>query len=337
MSDFLDKLNTYYKEKKINDKYYKILKNFYFSFEKALQNSSIKKEAYNQSFDILIDLILSQFISPYKFENYHKKIFSPFNYYEYGKKIVSFLLDKENSKIFGEENLELISKYLKNNENVILLSNHQTEVDPQVIDILLEDKYPKIAKDIIFVAGNRVVTDPVAIPFSMGCNLLCIFSKKYIDQDPNSQHQKQIYNRKTMNVMKNLLSKGSKIIYVAPSGGRDRKDDNDNIEIAPFDPNSIEMFYFMAKKAKTPTHFFALTLYTYDLMPPPKKTQTEMGEERVVNRKNAILSFSKEIDMEKIKGSMELDKKQRRKKRSDSIYKMVTEEFNKIIRGNNDS
>ena len=33
----------------------------------------------------------------------------------------------------------------------------------------------------IMVAGDRVTTDVVAVPFSKGRNLLCIFSKKHIE------------------------------------------------------------------------------------------------------------------------------------------------------------
>ena len=53
---------------------------------------------------------------------------------------------------------------------MIILSNHQTECDPQVLSILLEreDKsLGKLAESIIFVAGHKVTNDPVAIPFSM--------------------------------------------------------------------------------------------------------------------------------------------------------------------------
>ena len=42
----------------------------------------------------------------------------------------------------------------------------------------------------IFVAGERVITDPLAIPFSMGSNLLCIYSKRYIDHPPEKKIEK---------------------------------------------------------------------------------------------------------------------------------------------------
>ena len=37
----------------------------------------------------------------------------------------------------------------------------------------------------------------------------------------------------------------------------------------------------MARKAKTPTHFYPLTLATYELLPPPETIQMELGETRI--------------------------------------------------------
>jgi glycerol-3-phosphate O-acyltransferase len=34
-----------------------------------------------------------------------------------------------------------------------------------------------------------VITDPLAIPFSMGCDLICIYSKKYIDVIPEKREE----------------------------------------------------------------------------------------------------------------------------------------------------
>lgn len=48
----------------------------------------------------------------------------------------------------------------------------QTEADPQVISLLMErEGYGDMASRLINVAGHRVTTDPLAIPFSMGRNL----------------------------------------------------------------------------------------------------------------------------------------------------------------------
>ena len=47
----------------------------------------------------------------------------------------------------------------------------------QVWALLLQSKYPELATDIIYVAGDRVVTDALCKPFSMGRNLFCVHSK----------------------------------------------------------------------------------------------------------------------------------------------------------------
>ena len=62
-----------------------------------------------------------------------------------------------------------------------------------------------------------------------------------------------------MELMSRLLQEGGKVIYVAPSGGRDRRNAEGEIEVAPFDPQSVEMFYLMARKGKN-THSL-LSLY----------------------------------------------------------------------------
>ena len=167
--------------------------------------------------------------------------------------------------------------FLERGENAIFLANHQIEADPQAISILLENSYPKFAEEMIFVAGERVITDPLAVPASMGRNLFCIYSKRYIDQPPEQKMKKQLHNKRTMELMSQLLSEGGKAIYVAPSGGRDRPNANGIVEIAPFDPQSIEMFYLMAQRAGHPTHFYPMALKTFELLPPPQSIQVELG------------------------------------------------------------
>jgi glycerol-3-phosphate O-acyltransferase len=101
-----------------------------------------------------------------------------------------------------------------------------------------------------------------------------------------------------MEQMSELLKKGGKIIYVAPSGGRDRKNADGVIDVAPFDPQSLEMFILMAKKAKTTTHFHTLALSTYDLLPPPTGIQKELGEARVCHKTKIGFYFGKKIDLD---------------------------------------
>ena len=50
------------------------------------------------------------------------------------------------------------------------------------------------------VAGDRVTTDVVAVPFSKARNLLCIYSKRHIDNPPEEKPKKMRHNAKTMTV-----------------------------------------------------------------------------------------------------------------------------------------
>ncbi len=290
------------------------------------------KAGGNQSnLDSFLHLIKRQQAKPFAFEPYHQKLRSPIDYYQFGLDFIRPLIDLSHSAVGDLKVLAQIDGQLKKGENVILLANHQTETDPQAISILLETTpYAHLGELIIYVAGERVVTDPLAIPFSMGCDLLCIYSKRYIDHPPEMKTQKQLHNKNTMELMSRLLKEGGKIIYVAPSGGRDRRGKEGSVEIAPFDPASIEMFYLMAKKAKTPTHFYPLTLATYELLPPPETIQKELGEMRIAKRGPIHIEFLPEFDMENFIGSNESDKSQRRKLRAEAIWNLVKNCYERI-------
>ncbi|KAF7829185.1 glycerol-3-phosphate acyltransferase, chloroplastic isoform X1 [Senna tora] len=108
--------------------------------------------------------------------------------------------------------------------NIILVSNHQTEADPAVIALLLETACPYIAENMTYVAGDRVVTDPLCKPFSMGRNLICVYSKKHMFDVPELVEMKRKANTRSLKEMAVLLRGGSQIVWFAPSGGRDRSD-----------------------------------------------------------------------------------------------------------------
>ena len=46
----------------------------------------------------------------------------------------------------------------------------------------------------VHVAGDRVTTDPVAVPFSKGRNLLCIYSKRHMNNPPELASKKKMRN-----------------------------------------------------------------------------------------------------------------------------------------------
>ncbi len=277
-----------------------------------------------------LTLALEQTRNPFTFKAHHTKVRSPTDYYRFGTDFLRPLIDLNHSQVHGIEVLDTIQKQLLRKENVILLANHQTETDPQALSILLENTHPAIGEHVTYVAGERVVTDPLAIPFSMGCDLLCIYSKRYIDSPPELKMDKLLHNKRTMELMSQQLKQGGQIIYVAPSGGRDRRNEQGVVEVAPFDAQSIEMFYLMARKAKTPTHFYPLTLSTYDLLPPPVAIQKELGERRIASRCAIAIAIAPSFDMEKFPGSEDNDKLQRRQARASALWNIVNTNYARI-------
>ena len=99
-----------------------------------------------------------------------------------------------------------------------------------------------------------------------------------------------------MNKMLGMMKKGSACIWVAPSGGRDRRDTTTNkIPLAPFDHKTIDMFRLLSLKSKVPTHFYPLAMSTYNILPPPDYVDESWNERRVVNYSPCGLKFAKEI------------------------------------------
>ncbi len=331
MSDFFSRLDEYAKKGWIPEKFQKILGEFYSNYKRELDNHGLDIEKQTPLFTTYLELIRKQIESPYPFEPYHKQICAPFDYYTFGIDFLRPLIDMNHSSLVGLKELDQIAQQLKKGDNVILFANHQIEADPQAISILLEKSHPEIGKQMIFVAGDRVVTDPLAVPFSLGRNLLCIYSKRYIDHPPEQKLQKQLHNKRTMELMSELLSMGGKVIYVAPSGGRDRPNAEGIVEVAKFDPQSIEMFYLMAKKAAHPTHFYPLALATYDLLPPPETIQVELGETRRTKRGGIHLACGAEIEMENFSDTDYKDKHSRREARADFIWSQVNEAYRQFI------
>lgn len=313
---------------KMTSKSFEIIEEFCRAYQQAVD--PLIEETFPQLL-LFLSLLEEQVRSPYSFEPYHQKIRHPIDYYQFGLDMISPLIDKPFSSVRGESVLAFMEQKWLEKENIILFGNHQTEADPQILSILLSEYSPKMAEAIIYVAGERVTADPLAIPFSMGCDLLCIYSKRYIDFPPELKANKQQHNKKTMERMSRLLAEGGKIIYVAPAGGRDRKNKEGNIEVAPFDPDSIEMFYLMSKKAKTTTHFIPLALHTYDLLPPPDSIQQDLGELRLAKKTAVHLFFGAPFPMETFPGCEEPKKDIRRKNRAHVIWNLVNQMYHQLI------
>ncbi|MBS0605240.1 MAG: 1-acyl-sn-glycerol-3-phosphate acyltransferase [Verrucomicrobia bacterium] len=327
---FFSKLEQYKKEGSIPPKYCDIIEKFYLCYQEAIASAEGPEDYHHEVFLSLLDLIKQQCREPYDFQPYHALIRKPFDYYQFGIDLVKPLVDLPHSTLSGQDNLKNIVASLEKGENTIFLANHQIEADPQAISIMLENSYPRLAEEMIFVAGERVITDPLAVPASMGRNLLCIYSKRYIDHPPELKMKKQLHNKRTMELMSQLLSEGGKAIYVAPSGGRDRPNAEGVVEVAPFDAQSIEMFYLMSQRAGHPTHFYPLALKTYEMLPPPQTIQVELGEARVTKRAPIHIAFGAKIDMENFPGGDSKDKHERRSSRAEYICNLVRRDYAKF-------
>ena len=128
-----------------------------------------------------------------------------------------------------------------------------------------------------------------------------------------------------MELMRELFSQGGQAIYVAPSGGRDRRNGSGVVEVSPFDAQSVEMFYLMARKALRPTHFYPMALKTYFLLPPPETIQIELGEHRKAQKAAVHLTIGGEIVMDKV-GKAD-SKHARREERAAHIHSLVAKEY----------
>jgi glycerol-3-phosphate O-acyltransferase len=310
-------LLTLLHQAKLDESMVRALSDFFISYQKALSSAHDTSTDPTSLFERYIRFIQDEVLHPTTFNHFHASERFPFDFYEFGRSIVRPLIDIPHSFILGEENVQSIVRATEAGDNVILLANHQTEIDPQIISLLLTPLSDNLATSMIFVAGHRVTTDPLAIPLSRGVNLLSIFSKKYIAFPPEKKSEKLVHNAKTLAKLEDLLNEGGKCIYVAPSGGRDRHDESMKVAIAPFDPQSVEMFSLLSQKATQTTHLHLLALSTIKLLPPPPTTSVELGESRNVAFAPARLAFGPALDMDALGDSP--DKKQRRIERAEFL------------------
>ena len=183
------------------------LQQFYESYLESIHLKEPTKKVL-ELFELFLRFIEEQVAHPHPFAPYHRSLREPVDYYRFGLECIGGVLDRQASTFAGETEAQQMTEQIAAGENVILLGNHQTEPDPQLIDLLLGDKFPQLGHDLIFVAGERVLTDPMAIPFSLGRNLLCVFSRKYIERDAEKRAEKLAHNATTMRTMAKLFHEG---------------------------------------------------------------------------------------------------------------------------------
>lgn len=327
---FIGRLNQCVADGQLPEHIGQTLKRFYGSYVQAIEDNGHHIDEYLPTLNTFLDLVLENIRLPRKFEVYHQGLHKPFDYYHFGLDLLRPLIIFERSEVLHIERVEEILHQMALGHNVVFFANHQTEPDPQAISLLLEKTHAKFAEDMIFVAGHRVVSDPLAVPFSLGRNLLCIYSKKHMESPPEQKAEKQQHNQRAMQKLRQLLTEGGKCIYVAPSGGRDRPDSSGKMVLDAFDPQSIEFFWLLSQQAGTVTHFYPLALKTHELIPAPSSVEKELGERRHAKCTPIHMAFGKEIDMENIPGAELLAKSERRLARALYIWQQVFEEYQRF-------
>lgn len=329
--DYLNRVDAYVEAEKLPPHLGAAFREFYRSYSAALRENGVDVAALYPELCQFLDLVCDQLKNPFAFGPYHQAIRKPFDYYRFGLEFIRPLIDFQHSTLQGLPHLDRIVGQINRGENVIFFANHQGEPDPQVISLMLEKNYSELAENMIFVAGHRVISDPMAVPFSKGRNLLCIFAKKYIALPEEEKEAKLLHNKRTLKTMESLLSAGGKCIYVAPSGGRDRCNEKGEVEVAPFDPQSIELFLLIAQRAGVATHFYPLALATYSVLPPPRSINRELGEARVAQCSPVHLCFGPEIDMEAITFPPDVDRQQKKILRAEILWNLVKADYDALL------
>eukprot|EP00887_Chlorella_sp_A99_P003400 scaffold7.g3400.t1 len=258
------------------------------------------------------------FTDPYHFPSYHQRITEPYNYYAFGQRYVRGLVDFQRSVLGHRERFAKVQEQLAAGDNV---------ADPACWALLLEATFPDLARNIIYVAGDRVVTDPLVAPFSMGRNLFCVHSKKHLDDVPELKAEKMATNRRTLKAMQSGLNAGGKLLWIAPSGGRDRSRDATDFTLPDaFDPSAVELMRALLTKAKPAGHLWPLAMLTVEVMPPPRTVDKSIGEERLLFHAPVGLSLGEELDVAAILEGVD-DKEARQVRLAEAAFDEVNKEY----------
>lgn len=305
------------------------LEELYHNYRHAVLQSGLPEsdEIILSNMTVAFDRILIDNENPFMFPPHHKAIREPFDYYMFGQNYIRPLLNFKKSYVGNISLFSEMEQHLLLGHNIILFSNHQTEADPAIIALLLEMTHPRIAESMVFVAGDRVVTDPLCKPFSLGRNLVCVYSKKHLFDDPELVDRKNKANTRSLKEMAVLLKSGSQIIWIAPSGGRDRPNPETGEWFpAPFDASSLDNMRRLAEHSGVAGHFYPLALLCYDVMPPPSQVKKEIGEQRKLSHHGVGLSVATEINFNGVTVHCE-NKEEAKRAFSEVVHHAVTEQY----------
>ncbi|XP_072962496.1 glycerol-3-phosphate acyltransferase ATS12, chloroplastic isoform X1 [Typha angustifolia] len=309
------------------------LEELYYSYQNAVLQSGDPNasEIILSNMAVAFDRMLLDVENPFTFPSHHKAVREPFDYYMFGQNYIRPLIDFRKSYVGNialfRDMEEKIQQVIVHGHNIVLMSNHQTEADPAVIALLLERSNPQIAENLVFIAGDRVVADTLCKPFSMGRNLICVYSKKHLDDVPELSDMKRRANTRSLKEMALLLKGGSQIIWIAPSGGRDRPDPmTGDWHPAPFDASSVDNMRRLLEHSGVPGHVYPLSLLCYEIMPPPPQVEKQIGERRTISFHGVGLSVAPEMNFTEVTAHCE-NLEEAKEVFSDILYNSVTQHY----------
>ncbi|XAR70671.1 Glycerol-3-phosphate 1-O-acyltransferase [Bertholletia excelsa] len=306
------------------------MEELYHNYRNAIFQSGIPNadEIVLSNMAVFLDRVLKDVEDPFVFSPHHMAVREPFDYYMFGQNYIRPLVDFRSSYVGNISIFYEMDEKLQQGHNIVLISNHQTEADPAIIALLLEASLPHIAENMTYVAGDRVLTDPLCKPFSMGRNLVCVYSKNHLYDVPELAEMKKRANTRSLKEMALLLRGGSQIIWIAPSGGRDRPDPiTKEWYPAPFDASSVDNMRRLVEHAGIPGHIYPLAILCHDIMPPPPQVEKEIGERRVVSYRGAGLSVAPEICFHEIDTACGVPEESKMQY-SQALYNSIVEQYN---------
>ncbi|XP_030533711.2 glycerol-3-phosphate acyltransferase ATS12, chloroplastic [Rhodamnia argentea] len=306
------------------------MEELFHNYKNAVFQSGIPHpdEIVLSNMSVALDRIFLDVEDPFIFPPYHKAAREPFDYYMFGQNYIRPLIDFRNSYVGNIPIFDEIREKLQEGHNVVLISNHQTEADPAVIALLLEGTHSLIAENMTYVAGDRVVTDPLCKPFSLGRNLICVYSKKHMFDVPELVEMKRRSNTRSLKEMALLLRGGSHLLWIAPSGGRDRPNPlTGEWYPAPFDSAVVDNMRRLVEHSGVPGHLYPLALLCYDIMPPPRQVEKEIGERRVITFHGVGLSVGPEIKLNEVTSTCN-DSEEAKEAYARALYESITAQYN---------
>ena len=272
---FLATIDRLVQEGKFSEKVKSGLIELFTNYKGALMSNDKEADADGEAAKMIASIaerVAFQYLSPYTFPSRHERILTPFNYFLFGQRYCGNLINFNSSYVGNIEGFVKIREQLDMGDNVVIMANHQSEADPGVWAWMTQYISPSLSTDVYYVAGDRVVLDTFAKPFSMGRNLICVHSKRHMEDDPLLRAEKMKTNQRSVRELGNMLKEGGALIWIAPSGGRDRIDPEiGTYRPAVFDPSAVQLLKRLVdKNSKSHKgHIYPMAMVSAEIMPPP--------------------------------------------------------------------